>query len=346
MVRTQTAASREAAPRGHGAVHLRPPARLPDLRGERRLRAAGHGRRGRACATSATAMPGTTTSTPRRTSRIPYFTFDGSKCIVCSRCVRACEESAGDLRPDDRRAAASPPRSPPARAAFLGLRVRLLRRVRAGVPDGDARGEVGDRARRAAPHRAHDLRLLRRRLLVQGRAPRRRGRPDGALQGRRRQRGPLLREGPFRLGLRDAQGARADADGPRDHRRRVAGGLLGRGHLLHGDRRFRGSRLATASARSAGSPPRAAPTKRSSSSRRWSGPPSATTTSTPARGSATPRPAYGLKQTFGTSAGTQDFRSVDSADVILVIGANPTEAHPVFASRMKRRLRDRARSSS
>ena len=48
---------------------------------------------------------------------------------------------------------------------------------------------------------------------------------------------------------------------------------------------------------------------------------------------------YGLKQTFGTSAGTQDFRSVEKSDVILLIGANPTDAHPVFASRMKRRLR-------
>ena len=48
---------------------------------------------------------------------------------------------------------------------------------------------------------------------------------------------------------------------------------------------------------------------------------------------------YGLKTTFGTSAGTQDFDSVMHADVILVIGANPTDAHPVFASRMKRRLR-------
>ena len=48
---------------------------------------------------------------------------------------------------------------------------------------------------------------------------------------------------------------------------------------------------------------------------------------------------YGLKQTFGTSAGTQDFASVEEADVIVVIGANPTDAHPVFASRMKRRLR-------
>ena len=50
---------------------------------------------------------------------------------------------------------------------------------------------------------------------------------------------------------------------------------------------------------------------------------------------------YGLKTTFGTSAGTQDFDSVMQADVILVIGANPTDAHPVFGSRMKRRLRSR-----
>ncbi len=48
---------------------------------------------------------------------------------------------------------------------------------------------------------------------------------------------------------------------------------------------------------------------------------------------------YGLKTTFGTSAGTQDFDSVEDSDVILVIGANPTDGHPVFASRMKKRLR-------
>ena len=52
---------------------------------------------------------------------------------------------------------------------------------------------------------------------------------------------------------------------------------------------------------------------------------------------------YGLKTTFGTSAGTQDFDSVEESDVILVIGANPTDAHPVFASRMKRRLRKGAK---
>jgi formate dehydrogenase major subunit len=52
---------------------------------------------------------------------------------------------------------------------------------------------------------------------------------------------------------------------------------------------------------------------------------------------------YGLKTTFGTSAGTQDFDSVEHSDVMLVIGANPTDGHPVFASRMKRRLRQGAK---
>ena len=52
---------------------------------------------------------------------------------------------------------------------------------------------------------------------------------------------------------------------------------------------------------------------------------------------------YGLKMTFGTSAGTQDFKSVEKSDVILLIGANPTDAHPVFASRMKKRLRQGAK---
>ena len=52
---------------------------------------------------------------------------------------------------------------------------------------------------------------------------------------------------------------------------------------------------------------------------------------------------YGLMTTLGTSAGTQDFASVAESEVILVIGANPTDGHPVFASRMKKRLREGAR---
>ena len=48
---------------------------------------------------------------------------------------------------------------------------------------------------------------------------------------------------------------------------------------------------------------------------------------------------YGLSQTYGTSAGTQDFDSVEASDVVLIIGANPTDGHPVFGSRLKKRLR-------
>ena len=51
---------------------------------------------------------------------------------------------------------------------------------------------------------------------------------------------------------------------------------------------------------------------------------------------------YGLKTTLGESAGTQTFASVMQADAIVVIGANPTDAHPVFASQLRRRLRQGA----
>lgn len=52
---------------------------------------------------------------------------------------------------------------------------------------------------------------------------------------------------------------------------------------------------------------------------------------------------YGLNQTFGTSAGTQDFDSVEHSDVVMVIGANPTDGHPVFGSRLRKRLRQGAK---
>jgi formate dehydrogenase major subunit len=52
---------------------------------------------------------------------------------------------------------------------------------------------------------------------------------------------------------------------------------------------------------------------------------------------------YGLGKTFGTSAGTQDFDSVEKSDVVMIIGANPTDGHPVFASRLKKRLRQGAK---
>jgi formate dehydrogenase major subunit len=52
---------------------------------------------------------------------------------------------------------------------------------------------------------------------------------------------------------------------------------------------------------------------------------------------------YGLKNTLGESAGTQEFVSVMKSDAIILVGANPTEGHPVFGSQLKRRLREGAR---
>ncbi|HTV52786.1 MAG TPA: formate dehydrogenase subunit alpha [Steroidobacteraceae bacterium] len=52
---------------------------------------------------------------------------------------------------------------------------------------------------------------------------------------------------------------------------------------------------------------------------------------------------YGLKNTIGESAGTQAFDSVMKADVIIVVGANPSDGHPVFSSQLKRRLREGAK---
>ena len=42
---------------------------------------------------SPSTMAPATTRTKDETN--PYFTFDPAKCIVCSRCVRACEEVQG-----------------------------------------------------------------------------------------------------------------------------------------------------------------------------------------------------------------------------------------------------------
>jgi len=52
---------------------------------------------------------------------------------------------------------------------------------------------------------------------------------------------------------------------------------------------------------------------------------------------------YALKAALGEPTGTQAFDSVAHADTIIVVGANPTEGHPVFASRLKQRLREGAK---
>ncbi len=65
----------------------------------------------------------------------PYFSFDPSACIVCSRCVRACNEVQGHIRPDGRRPwLRVEDRREPGRW-LQGIRVRVLWRVRGILPD-------------------------------------------------------------------------------------------------------------------------------------------------------------------------------------------------------------------
>jgi formate dehydrogenase major subunit len=52
---------------------------------------------------------------------------------------------------------------------------------------------------------------------------------------------------------------------------------------------------------------------------------------------------FGLSATVGAGAASQHFDSILQADVIMVVGANPTEGHPVFGSMMKRRIRQGAK---
>ena len=138
----------------------------------------------------------------RRTTATPISPMIPAKCIVCSRCVRACEEVQGTFaltiegRGFDSRVSAGGPRY-----GFPRLRLRLLRRLRAGLPDGDAAGEIRHRTGHARALRHHHLRLLRRRLLVQGGAEWRRAGAHGPLQARRSEPRPFLRQGPLRLGL-------------------------------------------------------------------------------------------------------------------------------------------------
>ena len=108
--------------------------------------------------------------------------------------------------------------------------MRVVRRLRAGLPDRDAFREEPHRDRPAGTLRDHDLRLLRRRLLVQGRDARRRSRAHGAVERRQGQPRPLLRQGPLRLRLHHAPRPHPEADGARQDHRSVARDDVGRGH--------------------------------------------------------------------------------------------------------------------
>ena len=116
----------------------------------------------------------------------PYFTFDPELCIVCSRCVRACDETQGTLaltiqgRGFQSKVSASQDR------AVHGVRVRLLRRLRRGLSDGGAHREVDHRARRGrARRRARPCAYCGVGCALQGRAARRAGGRRGGAHGAR-----------------------------------------------------------------------------------------------------------------------------------------------------------------
>ena len=92
------------------------------------------------------------------------------------------------------------------RRAVPDQRMRVLRCLRAGLPDRLAAREDGGRTRPARAFGDHHLRLLRRRLQLQGRdAGRHRG-AHGAVEGRQGEPRTFLREGPLRLGLCQSPG--------------------------------------------------------------------------------------------------------------------------------------------
>ena len=133
----------------------------------------------------------------------------------------------------DSRVSAEPGRAVPR------LRVRVLRRLRPGLPDRDAARrsrviELGPaRAQRSTTTCAYCGVGCSFKAEMQGRRRSCAWCPNK--DGQREPR-PLLRQGPLRLRLRDARGPHHEADDPRDDHRPVARGELGRGDRLRRQR--------------------------------------------------------------------------------------------------------------
>ncbi len=271
----------------------------------------------------------------------PYFTFDPAKCIVCSRCVRACEEQQGTFaltildRGFASKVAASMdqdfltsecvscgacvqacPTATLMEKSVIehGLGERQVETTCAycGVGCGFTAELQGERVVRMTP--AKDGKANAGHSCVKGRFA------WGYATHPERITKPMIRgsiEEPWReVGWDEAIGyAAAEFQRlQREHGRKAVGGITS--SRCTNEETFLVQKLIRTAFHN-------------------------NNTDTCARVCHSPT-GYGLKQTFGTSAGTQDFRSVEAADVVVVIGANPTDAHPVFASRLKRRLREGA----
>ena len=339
-VKTRSREAGPAAQRGHGAVLQRPPPGLPDREQPGVVRAARHGRRRwydrRPLRPAGDEPPGRGQGHQQPVLRVRPG--EVHRLFALRARVR---RGPGHVRADDRRPGLRLARLRRPGRTLPRVRVRQLRGVRPGLSDRRAAGEDPHPARTTEPERPDDVRLLRRRLLVQGRDAGRHGREHGPVQERRRERGPLVRQGSLRVGLRQPPGPGPQAAGPRHDRGSVARGRAG----------TRPSPTRPGASREIAPQYGASAIGGITSSRCTNEEVylvqkmvraafGTNNVDTCARVCHSPT-GYGLKTTFGTSAGTQDFASVEKADVIMVIGANPTDGHPVFASRMKRRLRAR-----
>ncbi|KAB1073961.1 formate dehydrogenase subunit alpha [Methylobacterium planeticum] len=271
----------------------------------------------------------------------PYFTYDPSKCIVCNRCVRACEETQGTFaltiagRGFDSRVASGPTNFMDSECVSCGACVQACPTatlqeksiIEMGQPEHSAvttcaycgvgcafKAEMqGDRVVRMVPYK--DGKANEGHSCVKGRFA------YGYATHKDRITKPMIREkitDPWRevsweeaIGRAASEFKRIQAAYGKDS----VGGITS-------------SRCTNEEAYLVQKLVRAAFGNNN--------------VDTCARVCHSPT-GYGLMSTLGTSAGTQDFKSVDESDVILVIGANPTDGHPVFGSRMKKRLRAGAR---
>src|ERR1700741_4124978 len=233
----------------------------------------------------------------------PYFTYDPSKCIVCSRCVRACEEVQGTFaltisgRGFDSRV------SPGMSASFLGSECVSCGRC---TFKAEMRGEE---VVRMVPYK--DGKANRGHSCVKGRFA------WGYTTHKERILKPMIRESiddPWQeVSWDEAFGfAAAKFKGiQQKYGRDAVGGITS--SRCPNEETYLVQKLIRAGFGN-------------------------NNVDTCARVCHSPT-GYGLSQTFGTSAGTQDFDSVENTDVVILVGANPTDAHPVFASRLKKRLR-------
>ncbi len=279
---------------------------------------------------------------PGKDETNPYFTFEPSKCIVCSRCVRACEEVQGTFALTIAGRGLDSVVSPGMEESFLGsecvscgacvqacptatLNEKSV--IAIGTPERSVvttcaycgvgcsfRAEMrGEEVVRMVPHK--DGKANRGHSCVKGRFA------WGYATHRERILKPMIREkttDPWREVSWEEAIARTAAEFRRiqaKYGRRSIGGITS--SRCTNEETFLVQKLVRAGFGN-------------------------NNVDTCARVCHSPT-GYGLKTTFGTSAGTQDFDSVEHSDVIVVLGANPTDAHPVFASRLKRRLRQGAK---